>query len=141
MAANAVLAAVLGTLASVAGKCAFEDSLRESLGITWQHAWIVQAAIGVGAMIALNGVMWTTLVKAMQKTGTVTATATSNAVSFALSGLLGALFFGDTLTQKWFLGTALTIGGVTMLTLDKTDESETARKDQKDTRSQSKKNK
>ncbi|GFQ77457.1 transmembrane protein 42 [Trichonephila clavata] len=75
------------------------------------------------AMLLSNALMWTFFTKALRLSATtLEATITNTAANFLFTAVYGQVFFGETVTFLWWLGTTLIITGLTLM--HKADEEE-----------------
>nr|XP_009686103.1 PREDICTED: transmembrane protein 42 [Struthio camelus australis] len=60
--------------------------------------------------------MWTVFAKALRlSSSSAAASVTTTASNFISSAILGKLLFGETWTLLWWLGLAVTLGGLVLL--------------------------
>ncbi|KAF8787088.1 Transmembrane protein 42 like protein [Argiope bruennichi] len=68
------------------------------------------------AMIACNALMWTCFTKALRLSATtLEATIINTAANFLFTAVYGQVFFGETVTRLWWLGTALIMAGLSLM--------------------------
>ncbi|XP_062424468.1 transmembrane protein 42 [Rhea pennata] len=69
-----------------------------------------------GLVFACNAVMWTVFAKALRlSSSSAAASVTTMASNFISSAILGKLLFGETWTLLWWIGLAVTLGGLVLL--------------------------
>lgn len=127
-----LIGALLSTLGSLAGKYAFNvddrkvvlDIIVRFIGDEYSTVIdrVVMLVLAV-LMLAINSWMLTYLVKAMHSLGTVTATTVISNVGFGLSGVFGALCFGEVLGTKWLTGMICIATGVVLMTIEPKNKS------------------
>jgi drug/metabolite transporter (DMT)-like permease len=115
-----VLAGLNASLASVAGKIAFDERFLVSVvfhGIAPSSSvLLVSRALAVVVLLALNALLFRFVAVGMSKSASsVEVTAVVCAVNFLFSGLFGWLLFGETLSWLWFVGASLLAVGVALL--------------------------
>ncbi|XP_023228935.1 transmembrane protein 42-like [Centruroides sculpturatus] len=67
-------------------------------------------------MLLSNALMWTLFTKALQLCATtLEATVTNTAANFFFTAIFGQVFFGETLTFLWWLGTMMIIVGLLLM--------------------------
>ncbi|GBM03467.1 hypothetical protein AVEN_95371-1 [Araneus ventricosus] len=87
------------------------------------------------AMILSNALMWTLFTKALRLSATtLEATITNTAANFLFTAVYGQVFFGESVTCLWWLGTTLIIAGLTLM--HKSEEADAAKEKEKDKKSQ-----
>lgn len=116
-----LLACSAGTcaaLASVTGKLATGHLSWLTSLVTGQYFWhlaLLVRILLIGCTVALNGVMWTTFVEAMQFLNSSEASVLNVGTNILLSGALGWLLFGETVSAGWWCGASLIVSGVTLM--------------------------
>ena len=115
-----MLAGLNASLASVAGKVAFDRDFLVSavFGGTAPAPAVLLAARGaaVAALLALNALLFRFVALGMSRAeGSVQVTAIVCAVNFLLSGVFGWLLFGEALSLRWALGAVLMVAGIGLL--------------------------
>ncbi|XP_068791770.1 transmembrane protein 42 [Struthio camelus] len=105
-AAAAAAAGLLGAAAAAAAKLALG-------GGAWLHVLLRGGCFGL--VFACNAVMWTVFAKALRLSSSAAASVTTTASNFISSAILGKLLFGETWTLLWWLGLAVTLGGLVLL--------------------------
>ena len=138
MSHHALLSSLCGCLASVAGKAAFDSTRLQALASLLCSALLhttsdcpgvalpLLRVLSIAALLVLNSLMLTSLVRCMHVKGTVHATTMTSALSFALSGVAGWLVWEEQLSRQWGMGLLLILGGVFLVQRGSTDEAQTA---------------
>lgn len=129
---DSLCSAAAGVAASMAAKLAANTALFEQMlqmlssnslrpssthesHSTWRSALVMSLRLlCYAAMAALNGVMLAHLTRAMATHGTLRATTLNSTISFVLSGVLGAVLFGEELTARWSAGMAVGMAGLAL---------------------------
>jgi len=128
----ALTSGVLACLAGTFGKLAMTESdtlwacesvCESSFSLSRQDAIHICAQgslamriLAFGLMILMNGIMWTTFVKALRFCNTsLEATVTNTAANFFASAIVGRLVFDESVGVMWWLGTLLIIFGLGLM--------------------------
>ncbi len=117
---SSFLAGLNASLASVAGKIAFDERFLVSLmfGGSPPSAAILIAArtVAVVVLFSLNALLFRFVALGMSRaSSSVEVTAVVCAVNFVFTGLFGWLLFGEHLSTSWAFGAGLLVAGVAML--------------------------
>lgn len=115
-----VLAGLNASLASVAGKVAFDDRFLVSFvfgGVAPSSSLLLCArAVAVILLLSLNAMLFRFVALGMSKSASsVEVTAVTCAVNFLCTGLFGALLFNEAITMTWVVGAGLLAFGISLL--------------------------
>ena len=130
-----IQAGLFACLASVFGKLALsEDDLLRicmSLGERYEldlvapcYRFSPLVRLGCISLIVIsNSLMWLFFTKAMNASSTTAAAlAVNSAANFLLTGVAGALLFGETLSWKWAIGTVFIVAGLVCINISTGEE-------------------
>lgn len=76
---------------------------------------LVPRGLALAAMIGCNAAMMGSFVSGMEESGSVAGTALSSAANFAASAAYGYVLFDERFTGFWWVGLAMVLTGVTLL--------------------------
>ncbi len=118
---SSIFAGLNASLASVAGKIAFDERFLVSLffgGVAPSSSSLLLAVrlVCVVILLSVNALLFRFVALGMSKaTSSVQVTAIVCAVNFLFSGLFGWLLFDEALTWMWLLGASLLVVGISQL--------------------------
>eukprot|EP00158_Paraphelidium_tribonemae_P002927 Partr_v1_DN25785_c0_g1_i1_m74850 len=76
----------------------------------------IARVLSLGAVVASNMIMWTMYTRALKGSQTAAhATSVGNLSNIAFTGVLGRLFFHETLSANWMVGVSLICAGTVIL--------------------------
>lgn len=115
-----LLAGLNASLASVAGKIAFDERFLVSVvfqGVAPSSSVLLASrAVAVVLLLGLNALLFRFVAVGMSKSASsVEVTAIVCAVNFLFTGLFGWLLFHETITWMWLLGAGLLVAGVSLI--------------------------
>ena len=108
---NAMAAGCFGGLSGVVGKLSVGDDF--SLGV-------VVRVLLFAANALCTAQMWRYFLKALQHGSTPVCTILNTGTNFAVSGICGALLFGEAISALWLTGAAFILAGLTVIATDPT---------------------
>ncbi|KAF3321291.1 EamA-like transporter family [Carex littledalei] len=82
---------------------------------------IASQIVKYGMVVFCNVIMWGCYVNSLKALSSLQATVTNFATNFISSGFAGYFLFDEPLPSKWFIGAALIIIGVFILSISSTE--------------------
>jgi drug/metabolite transporter (DMT)-like permease len=123
--ADSVAAGLLGAAASVIGKVSLSpdsplaviaDEMCSASGLSFcSRASLLARALGLGLMVYANVLMAFYLLRALDKSESVTVTVISSASNLLFSGILGLVVLGESVGFHWVVGSMFISTGVLLV--------------------------
>lgn len=131
MVLSIVICGLFGGLATVCGKLCFTHE-----NAVWNQLTsfccspplslsveMCDYVIYIGRLLALGGIIMSNacnvgyFLKAMKENNTVIVVVISSAVNFLISGFLGQILFAELVSSSWFVGSALIVIGLVLVSM------------------------